>query len=56
MKRLFCNERSKWLLGIGVVAIGAGVTAKYVISYPQQCMPHKTGEISQLVQDAGTRV
>ncbi len=38
MKNLLCSERSKWILVIGVIAIGAGFTAKNVISYPTECM------------------
>ena len=36
--RLISSERSKWIFVIGVVAIGAGLTAKNVISYPTECM------------------
>ena len=35
---LISSERSKWIFVIGVVAIGAGFTAKNVISYPTECM------------------
>ena len=38
INRLISSERSKWIFVIGVVAIGAGVTAKNVISYPTECM------------------
>ena len=34
MKSLFASNRSKALLGIGVVAIGIGAISKKVISYP----------------------
>tara|TARA_Y100001968_G_scaffold247471_1_gene231925 strand:- start:408 stop:590 length:183 start_codon:yes stop_codon:yes gene_type:complete len=37
-KRFLLSERSKWIFVIGVVAIGAGVTAKNIISYPTECM------------------
>ena len=37
MNRLLSGERSKWIFGIGLVAIGAGFTAKNVISYPTEC-------------------
>ena len=36
--RLLSSERAKWLLVLGVVAIGAGFTARNVISYPTECM------------------
>ena len=36
--KLISSERSKWIFVIGVVAIGAGFTAKNVISYPTECM------------------
>ena len=38
INRLISGERSKWIFVIGVVAIGAGFTAKNVISYPTECM------------------
>tara|TARA_Y100001968_G_scaffold302783_1_gene316388 strand:- start:123 stop:305 length:183 start_codon:yes stop_codon:yes gene_type:complete len=38
INRLLSSERSKWIFVIGVVAIGAGFTAKNVISYPTECM------------------
>lgn len=38
INRLISSERSKWIFIIGVVAIGAGFTAKNVISYPTECM------------------
>ncbi len=38
INRLISSERSKWIFVIGVVAIGAGFTAKNVISYPNECM------------------
>ena len=38
INRLILSERSKWIFVIGVGAIGAGFTAKNVISYPTECM------------------
>ena len=38
INRLISSERSKWIFVIGVLAIGAGFTAKNVISYPTECM------------------
>ena len=38
INRLLSRERTKWIFVIGVVAIGAGFTAKNVISYPTECM------------------
>ena len=38
INRLISSERSKWIFVIGVVAIGAGFTAKNVISYPTECI------------------
>ena len=38
INRLISSERSKWIFLIGVLAIGAGFTAKNVISYPTECM------------------
>ena len=37
MNRLLSGEKSKWIFVIGLVAIGAGFTAKNVISYPTEC-------------------
>jgi len=37
MKILLSGERSKWIFLIGLLAIGAGLTAKNVISYPTEC-------------------
>ena len=34
MKSLFATNRSKAILGIGVLAIGIGAISKKVISYP----------------------
>ncbi|WP_320667932.1 hypothetical protein [Prochlorococcus sp. MIT 1307] len=45
MNRLFSNERSKWLLVIGLIAIGAGITGKNVISYPTECVPGTPSEV-----------
>ena len=47
MNRLFSSQRSKWLFGIGLVAIGAGITAKNVISYPAECMTEEMAQISE---------
>ena len=38
INRLLSCERTKWLLMVGVIAIGAGFTAKNVISYSTECM------------------
>ena len=38
INRLLSCERTKWIFVIGVFAIGAGFTAKNVISYPTECM------------------
>ena len=48
INRLISSERSKWIFVIGVVAIGAGFTAKNVISYPTECMSE------EVVQDSVT--
>ncbi len=47
MTRFLSNERSKWLLGIAIVAIGAGITAKHVISYPHECVQGEALEVNQ---------
>ena len=38
INKLLSSERTKWIFVIGVVAVGAGLTAKNVISYPTECM------------------
>ncbi|WP_320667915.1 hypothetical protein [Prochlorococcus sp. MIT 1307] len=45
MNRLLSNQRSKWLLVIGLAVIGAGITAKNVISYPTECVPGALSEV-----------
>ncbi len=37
MKGFLVSERAKWLLAIGVIAIGTGFVAKSVILYPEEC-------------------
>ena len=44
INRLISSERSKWIFVIGVVAIGAGFTAKNVISYPTECMSEEVAQ------------
>ena len=41
MKNLIASTRSKYLLALGVLAIGLGVVSKKVISYPTECSPTK---------------
>ena len=41
INRLISSERSKLFFLIGVVAIGAGFTAKNVIIYSTECMSHE---------------
>ena len=53
MNRLLSTDRSKWIFAIGLIAIGAGVTAKNVISYPHECLPGQAVEVSQLIKPAG---
>ena len=50
MRNLLASERSKWIFVIGVVAIGAGFTAKNVISYPTEWLPEKALELTQLIR------
>jgi len=37
MKKMLSCKRYQWIFVIGLVAIGAGFTAKNVISYPTEC-------------------
>ncbi|ABX08383.1 hypothetical protein [Prochlorococcus marinus] len=50
MKSFLTTGRSKWIFAIGLIAIGAGFTAKHVTSYPHECLPSKSLEISILPQ------
>jgi len=52
INRLISSERSKWIFVIGVVAIGAGFTAKNVISYPTECMNEEV--VQDFVTPKGT--
>ena len=37
MKDFLTSSRGRWLLGIVAVAVGSAITAKNVISYPEEC-------------------
>ena len=50
MKNFLASDRSKWIFVIGLVAIGAGFTAKNVISYPSECVPNKGLEVTMLIR------
>ncbi len=38
MKNFLASDRSRWIFVIALISIGAGLTAKNVISYPTECM------------------
>ena len=46
MKHLLSNKTAKWVFAIGLVAIGAGLTAKTVVSYPTECLPNEPVEVT----------
>ena len=48
MKKFLANTRSKYLLFIGVLAVGIGLISKRVISYPTECSPMNNREITIL--------
>ena len=48
MLSLLSSARNRWLLGIAVVVVGAGVATKDVISYPTECVPGYPAEIGPL--------
>ncbi len=52
INRLISGERSIWIFVIGVVAIGAGFTAKNMISYPTECMSEKV--VQDFITHKGT--
>ncbi len=39
MYRLLFDQKSKWLLIIALILVGAGFMTKNVISYPPECSP-----------------
>ena len=43
MKNPLASTRSKYLLALGVLAIGIGIVSKKVISYPTECVPTNQG-------------
>ena len=45
VNRLLNSERSKWIFAIGLIAIGVGLTAKNVISYPTECITEEMASI-----------
>ena len=52
INRLISSDRSKWIFVIGVIAIGAGFTAKNVISYPTECMTEEV--VNEFVSPKGS--
>ena len=46
---LLNSERAKVLAVIAIVAIGTGVTAKNVISYPTECMTEQKAHVYEPV-------
>ena len=52
INRIISSERSKWILVIGLVSIGAGFTAKNVISYPTECISEDF--VQDFVKSRGT--
>ena len=52
INRLISSERSKWIFVIGVLAIGAGFTAKNVIAYRTECMSEEV--VQDFVTPKGT--
>ncbi len=46
MGSLLSSEGNRWLSGIVLVAIGAGITAKNITSYPTEYLPNSTPKIS----------
>ncbi len=53
MIHFLSNERRKWIAVILFTAIGVGITAKKVISYPSECLPESPVEISQEIRLRG---
>ena len=43
--RLSNNERAKVLTVITIVAVGTGITAKNVISFPTECMTEQQAHV-----------
>ena len=53
MKNFLATDRSKWIFIIVMVAIASGLTAKNVTSYPHECSPNKSLEVSLLGKHVG---
>ena len=49
---LLNSERAKVLAVIAIVAVGTGVTAKNVISYPTECMTEQQAQVYEPVKRA----
>ncbi|WP_320667460.1 hypothetical protein [Prochlorococcus sp. MIT 1307] len=49
---LLNSERAKVLAVIAIVAVGTGVTAKNVISYPIECMTEQQAHVYEPVKRA----
>ena len=50
MKNFLASDRSKWIFLIALISIGAGFSAKNVISYPSECVPIKDLEVTMLIR------
>tara|TARA_Y100000589_G_scaffold302276_1_gene313723 strand:+ start:181 stop:336 length:156 start_codon:yes stop_codon:yes gene_type:complete len=50
MKNLLASSRSKYLILLGISAIGIAVISKKVISYPTECSPMNNQEITFLLK------
>tara|TARA_Y100000589_G_scaffold245680_1_gene233411 strand:+ start:988 stop:1149 length:162 start_codon:yes stop_codon:yes gene_type:complete len=48
MKNPLSRIRSKYLFGLGLLAISIGVISKKVISYPTECSPMNNQDITFL--------
>ena len=46
MKNLLVSSRSKYLIVLGVLAIGIGVISKNLTSYPTECSPMNNQELT----------
>ena len=53
LDRLLASERAKWIFIIGLVALGAGITAKNVISYPTECITEEMAHVSEQHRSMG---
>ncbi|WP_320674076.1 hypothetical protein [Prochlorococcus sp. MIT 1341] len=49
MRRFLSNTRNKWLLGIVLAAVVAGIAGRDVTPYPTECIPDEPVDVTKLI-------